>query len=87
MLRESLDIGLWLLYQEAGILCRFFLFVSLGVRMVTGNRNMAVHFSNRGNKEHGFSLLGTSPAVRAVQGKLYHFSLSWLKKLDTFLMS
>ena len=57
------------------------------MRMVTGNRNMAVHFSNRGNKEHGFSLLGTSLAVKAVQGKLDHFSFSWLKKVDTFLMS
>ena len=84
--RESLNIGLWLLYQKAEILCRFFLFISLEVRMVIRNRNRVVHFSYRGNKEHEYSLLGTSPAVKAMQDKLFTFSLSWLEKLDTFLM-
>ena len=30
--------------------------------------------------------MGLSPAVKAMQDKLYHFCLSWLEKLDTFLM-
>ena len=83
VLRESLNMGYGFCIRKRGSYVDFF-FVCLGVRMVTGNRNMAVYFSNRGNKEHGFSLLGTSPAVKAVQGKLYHFSLSWLKKAGYF---
>ena len=55
--------------------------------MVIRNRNRVDYFSNRGNKEHEFSLLVASPAVKAMQDKLYHFCLSWLEKLDTFLMS
>ena len=54
--------------------------------MVIRNRNRVVHFSYGGNKELEYSLLGTSPAVKAVQDKSFNFSLSWLEKLDTFLM-
>ena len=42
--------------------------------MVVRNRNRVVHFSYGGNKELEYSLLGTSPAVKAVQeGPLYPF--------------
>ena len=54
--------------------------------MVIRNLNRVDYFSNRGNKEYEFSLLVASPAVKAMQDKLYHFCLSWLEKLDTFLM-
>ena len=54
--------------------------------MVIRNRNRVDYFSNRGNEEHEFSLLVASPAVKAMQDKLYHFWLSWLEKLGTFLI-